>query len=356
MATTSPPATKHALVVGALGVTGRTLVAHLSTLPDWTVVGLSRRTPDYESPARHLAVDLLDLASCERQLAELPDTTHIFYAAYQDKPSMAEQVGPNLAMLVNAVESVEAVAPQLQRVVLVQGGKVYGVHLGPYKTPALETDARHLPPNFYYDQEDYLRRRQADAPWEWAAVRPSAICGFAVGNLMNLLAVIAVYAAICKELGLPLRFPGTPGAYQALFEVTDADLLARAMAWAATDERAANEAFNITNGDFFRWKYLWPKFAAFFGMAYAEPQTLPLAEFMGDKEPLWNAMVAKYGLQPYRFQDLVSWGFGDSSFRLDYDLMSDTGKARRAGFGAAVQSEAMFLRLFAQLRQDKIIP
>jgi hypothetical protein len=37
--------------------------------------------------------------------------------------------------------------------------------------------------------------------------RPEAVCGYAVGNPMNLLMVISVYAAISKELGLPLRFP-----------------------------------------------------------------------------------------------------------------------------------------------------
>lgn len=32
---------------------------------------------------------------------------------------------------------------------------------------------------------------------------------------MNLVIVIAVYAAISKELGRPLRFPGKPSAYTA---------------------------------------------------------------------------------------------------------------------------------------------
>jgi hypothetical protein len=30
---------------------------------------------------------------------------------------------------------------------------------------------------------------------------------------MSILPAIAVYASIAKELGLPLRFPGKPGAY-----------------------------------------------------------------------------------------------------------------------------------------------
>jgi GDP-D-mannose dehydratase len=35
-----------ALVVGISGITGRTLADHLAALGDWTVLGVSRRTPD----------------------------------------------------------------------------------------------------------------------------------------------------------------------------------------------------------------------------------------------------------------------------------------------------------------------
>lgn len=72
-----------------------------------------------------------------------------------------------------------------------------------------------MPPNFYYDQEDHLRERQRGKDWAFTALRPEAVCGFAVGNPMNLSMVIAVYAAISKELGIPLRFRdrgGLPGA------------------------------------------------------------------------------------------------------------------------------------------------
>nr|WP_289320182.1 hypothetical protein [Peribacillus simplex] len=62
-----------------------------------------------------------------------------------------------------------------------------------------------------------------------------------------------------KELGLPLRFPGKPGAYGSLLKVTYVGLLAKATVWAATEERCANQAFYITNGDMFRWNELWPK-------------------------------------------------------------------------------------------------
>jgi hypothetical protein len=69
---------------------------------------------------------------------------------------------------------------------------------------------------------------------------------------MNLTMVIAVYAAMSKELGLPLRFPGTMAACRALYQVTSADILATAADWAGSEPRAANEIFNIANGDYFR--------------------------------------------------------------------------------------------------------
>ena len=58
-------------------------------------------------------------------------------------------------------------------VTLMQGGKAYGVHLGPLKrVPLKESDGRTMPPNFYYDQEDLVRERQAGKRWTWTALRP----------------------------------------------------------------------------------------------------------------------------------------------------------------------------------------
>src|SRR3546814_13727048 len=80
-----------------------------------------------------------------------------------------------------------------------------------------------------------------------------------------------------------LRFPGKPGAWEAVYQVCDSQHLANAMLWCATDDRAANEVFNVTNGDFFRWKNVWPKFARFFDMEVDDVQTIRLAEFMADR-------------------------------------------------------------------------
>lgn len=282
--------------------------------------------------------------------------THIFYAAYQDRPTWAELVAPNLAMLVNVVEAVESVATNLQHISLMQGYKVYGAHLGPFKTPARESDAGHMPPEFNVDQQKFLEEQQKGKAWTWSALRPSVVCGFALGNPMNLAMVIAVYAAISKELGLPLRFPGKPDAYDKLIEMTDAGLLARATVWAATDKRCANQAFNINNGDLFRWNEMWPKIVRYFDLEVAPPLPMSLDVVMTDKEPLWNAMIEKYGLEQHTYKDVSPWRFGDFVFSWDYDMFADGSKARRFGFHEYINTEAMFMNIFDDLRRRKIIP
>jgi nucleoside-diphosphate-sugar epimerase len=349
-------ASKTAVVVGGLGVIGRNLLDHLARDDDWDLVGLSRRAPDFETRARFISLDLLDRAQCQAKLSGLTEATHIFYAAFQARPTWAEHGAPNLAMLANAVEAIEAVAPGLRHVHLVEGTKIYGSHLGPFKTPAKESDPPHMLPNFYYDQEMWLRRHQAGKSWTWSALRPQTVAGFAIGNPMNISTVIAVYAAISKELGLPLRFPGHPGAFRAIYQVTDSDHLARAMTWCATAPGAANDVFNVTNGDFFRWENLWPGFARFFEMEPGLVQTLSLTDFMADKAPVWEAIVEKHGLQPIPYRDLAAWPFADYVFGCHWDVMSDTLKIRRAGFHDCVDSEAAFLALFQKFRDMKVIP
>ena len=175
------------------------------------MIGVSRRGGESIGRVRYVAADLLHIDDTREKLSGLTEVTHIFYAAYQDRPTWAELVQPNLAMLVNIVEAIEPIAPGLKHVSLMQGYKVYGAHLGPFKTPARETDANHMPPEFNIDQQDFLEQRQKGKAWTWSALRPSVVCGFSLGNPMNLAMVIAIYASISKELGLPLRFPGKPG-------------------------------------------------------------------------------------------------------------------------------------------------
>ncbi|WP_397517845.1 SDR family oxidoreductase [Rhodococcus opacus] len=345
-----------AVVVGARGVIGGNLIDHLQATGEWEIIGLSRRGGPDTDRVRHIAVDLLDERDAADKLGELRDVTHIFYAAYQDRPSWAELVAPNVAMLVNTVNALEPVAAGLEHISLMQGYKVYGAHLGPFKTPARESDPPHMPPEFNVDQQQFLEDRQRGKRWTWSAIRPSVVCGFALGNPMNLALVIAVYATMSKELGVPLRFPGKPGAYTSLIEMTDAGLLAEATVWAATTPECANQAFNINNGDLFRWDEMLPKIADFFELDVASPLPMSMDVVMADKEPVWNDLVAKHGLAPTPYSDVSSWAFGDFVFGWDYDVIADGSKARRLGFHRHVETEQMFLDIFRDLRARKIIP
>jgi nucleoside-diphosphate-sugar epimerase len=345
-----------ALVVGPHGVIGRNLVSHLEEQGGWEVVGLSRRSATQAGAVRHISIDLLGTSDVQNELSKLSDVTHIFYAAYQDRPTWAELVEPNLTMLMNVVTAIEASSAELQHVSLMQGYKVYGAHYGPFKTPAREDDAGHMPPEFNVSQQDWLAARQKGKRWTWSALRPSIVCGFALGNPMNLALVIAVYAAMSKELGLPLRFPGSPGAYNSLIEVTDAKLLAKATVWAASEPKCANEAFDINNGDLFRWSEMWPAIADWFGLETAPPLPMKLDAVMADKASLWDSMIEKYGLAPTSYAEVSSWTFGDFVFAWDYDVLADGSKAHRFGLHEFVDSRAMFFEIFDDLRARRIIP
>jgi nucleoside-diphosphate-sugar epimerase len=345
-----------ALVVGARGVIGGTLVQHLQEIGGWRVIGLSRRGGESAEVVRHVSVDLLDAEETSRKLADLTGITHVFYAAYQDRPSFAELVEPNQRMLVNVLEAIEPVARNLRHVQLMQGYKVYGAHLGPFKTPAREDDPPHMPPEFNVEQQAFLEARQQGKQWTWSALRPSIVCGFALGIPMNLAMVIAIYATLSKHLGVPLRFPGKPGAYHSLIEMTDASLLGRAMVWAATEPRAANQAYNVNNGDLFRWEEMWPKIADYFEIPVAPTLPLSLATVMGDKQPAWEEIVAKHNLTPTSYRDVSSWAFGDAVFSWDYDLIADGSKARRHGFHEYIDTAEMFSRIFDDMRARSIIP
>jgi nucleoside-diphosphate-sugar epimerase len=347
-------ADRTALVVGARGVVGTNLIEHLAADGGWDVIGLSRRGGTGGPGIRHIATDLLDPASARALAPELTGVTHVFFAAYQDRPGWSELVAPNVTMLRTVLDAIGD-APRVRHVSLMQGYKVYGAHLGPFKTPAREDDPPHMPPEFNVGQQELLVDRQRGADWTWTAIRPSVVCGTALGNPMNLAMVIAVYASISRELGVPLRFPGKPGAYRSLLEMTDAGLLAAATVWAATDPRCANQAFNIANGDLFRWEEMWPRIARFFDLDVAPPLPMSLADVMADKEPVWQTLSRRHGLRA-SYDQVSSWAFGDFVFSWDYDMFADTSKSRRFGFHRYVDTFAMLEQAFTIMRRDRIIP
>jgi nucleoside-diphosphate-sugar epimerase len=348
-------AKKTALVLGGTGMVGRNLVMLLDSLPEWSTITASRRPPYFPTKSRHIACDMADEADCRAKLSDIAGVTHVFFCGHATGINWAGKAGRDTDLFRNAMDAVLPNVPKLEHVCLMQGSKYYGRHLGPFKTPAREDDARHMPPNFYYTQQDYLMKLASGQSWSWSCARPHIVCGYARTDL-NLTKPIAVYATISKELGLPLRFPGNPGAYRALHCASDVELLARAMVWMSTTPACGGEAFNVVNGDYFRWENMWPKIADYFGMECGPVQQIDLELMMADKEPLWNEIVRKHGLHPTPWAETAHWGYANYAFAPWWDVMLESLKMRTFGFHDYVDSEEMFVRIFDNFRRERFIP
>lgn len=344
-----------ALVAGASGIVGAGLARKL-VADGWRVLCASRSGGGNIAGAESFAVDLMQPHDCTRVLASHPGITHVFYAAYQQAASRSAEVAPNLAMLRNLVDAAAAAAPGLRKVVLVTGAKFYGIQWGATRTPCRESDPRQLPPNFYYDQEDYLRQAQQGQRWTWCNLIPPFVSGFAIGNPMNLVLGVGLYASVCREMGLPLRFPGSARAYESLHQIADAQQIGAAAAWAATSDSADNQAFNVSNGDPARWSRTWPQIAQFFGMELAEPKTMPLADVMPDQSGLWRRISARAGLRDVALQSVVNWAWLDYMLRMEHDVVLETGKIRRAGFHDCLETDQVFVQRLRELQEHRVLP
>ena len=342
-----------ALVVGASGIIGNAVVRELHGRPEWTVRALPRTFVDGVETVK---ADLTDAQATARALGAARDTTHVFYAALKSGTDLLDEERINGGMLRNLLDGLKAVGAPLQRVVHYQGAKVYGVHLGPTQAPFYEDDPRHMTPNFYYAQEDLLRQRSSAGDFEWSILRPDVVVGDIVGNPMNIVMVMGAFAALSKQARVPLRFPGTEKVYSGvLAQITDAAWMARASVWAALDPAASGEAFNLVNEPF-RWERIWRRVAAAFDMQAGPPQPFSLAKQMPLKAAAWQQLVAQHGLQTPPFEKLVGWWFGDFVFNTEFDMVSDMGKIRRAGFTEAVDTETSIVAAIERLRAARQLP
>ena len=345
-----------AVVAGATGLIGRRIAAHLQQ-GGWEVTGLCRK-PVSGPGVSLIGVDLTDPSDCRNKLAGLRQATHIIYAARYDHPEgVAESVDINAAMLRNLVEALDPAAKGLRHIHAVHGTKHYGHYVGPVEVPLREdTSPRSPTPNFYFPQEDFLRERQGGSGWSYSISRPHAFCDASWNEPRNIALLIAVYAAIQRELGLPLAYPGTEKSFRVATQFTALGLLVRAIAWMAEEPRCANQAYNVVNGDAPSWSDLWPRFASRFGMEPGPARLFDLAAYMADKEELWRGIVRKHGLRATSLRELVLWPYGNYVFKPEWDIVSDASKLRRAGYAETVDSARMFFEIFEFLRAENIVP
>ena len=165
-----------------------------------------------------------------------------------------------------------------------------------------------------------------------------------------------MYATLCKARNLPLSFPASVAAYQAIYQCTEATHLAKAIVWIATQKACANEAFNVTNGDYFRWENLWPRIADYFAVPIAPPRPMKLASVMAGHSERWSSLAQRERLRARPYKDLVLWSYLDFALAPEYDRMSDVTKLRRFGFHDVIDTEEMFIRYFDSYRKKKMIP
>jgi nucleoside-diphosphate-sugar epimerase len=358
-------APQKVLITGASGLLG---VAAIERFLDagWDVVGVSRRKPELPSgrDIDFLSVDLRDQEKARAAFEPLTDVTHIAYTALHEKPELVagwsskDQIDTNNAMLRNVVEPIVRSATNFQHISVLQGTKVYGVHLHPIPIPARERDARKDHPNFFFDQEAYVGEMGAKHGFSYTALRPQLVTGPTPGAL-NVLPAIGAYAAIRREKGEPFGFPGGPSF---VWEAADADLVGDVAVWAAQSPQAANEAFNITNGDVFEWRNVWPGIAETLGVEAGPDTPMSVTAYLAESADVWDKIVARYGLRSRSLRDLVGQGDQHADFAFAYGAPAgprafvSTVKLRQAGFAKVVDTEVSFRKALQSLIDNKLLP
>jgi nucleoside-diphosphate-sugar epimerase len=284
-------------------------------------------------------------------------------------------------MLQNFLDALDSTgaSQDLKRVILVTGAKHYGVHLGRPKEPMEESfpwlrDSK-WPPNFYYRQQDIVHKFCDEHKIEWIVTYPNDVIGYAKGNFMNLATALGIYAAVTKELGQDLVFPGNPFFYSSFDCFTESKLHAQFVEWAALSPRTGNQAFNVVNGDTESWENLWPRVANRFGMKVKENQfespvdpkhqemegeppvsifaeeiglvgqikpsnvklQLDLTKWNQDKRvrQAWGTLAEREGLETEAF-DKATWAFLNFILGREYPIVISMSKARQFGWAGYV--------------------
>ena len=349
---------KTALIAGAGGAASKRLIETLLADPGWSVLALARTPRPSSGRLTWISADLFDAEACRRALHQHSSVTHVFYTSRaKHGETGVESIPDNVAMLENILDAVEPVAVALDHVHIVEGTKWYGMHLGPFPTPAPEdADIGHLPDNFYYAQQRMLAARQQGKRWAWSASRPTFIYDFAPERARNAIAVLGAYAALCRELDIAFDYPGSQAAFDAERDFTDAALLARQIKFIATTPACRNAAFNTNNGDVARWSALWPALAAHLGARAGAVRPFSMNEWIRDKQPVWERIVRRHGLADTPLDDVADWAFADFHFGHPYNIVSSPKKLQSAGFHEMLDSAKMLLDHLTRYREARIFP
>ena len=273
-----------AVVTGATGLTGGAIVKALLSDNQYSkIYTLSRSQPPTAThdKIQHAHIDLQSSAdTMAKDLSSIEAASQhgiiVFFSAYLARDDEGEAAKVNGAMLQNFLDalSITGALKSVKRIVLTCGLKQYGVHLGQAKQPMHEEDAplapggeNKWPENFYYTQQEILRKNAKEGGYDWVVTLPQDVLGFAKGNFMNECTALGLYAAVGKlaDPDSELPFPGSKASYMGFNCWTSAKLHAKFVLWAAKAPNAGNQIFNVVNGDTESWQNLWPRVCARFG-------------------------------------------------------------------------------------------
>lgn len=374
---------KVAFITGGNGITGGAITEYLAkntTADQWSKIIVTSRSPfktsisdpriifialDFSESADNLATKMKSLCG---------DVTHAYFSSYVHKDDFKELNIANSSLFENFLSALRKVAPVLENVTLQTGGKHYNVHLGPVPSPCREEDPRRTASedNFYFPQEDFLVASQKGQKWTWNVVRPEAIIGWTVKpNGMNSAMTFALYFIICKELGLEASMPTNQLYWEGYDDVSCAQLIADLTIFVSTHPRCVNEAFNITNGDYFEWRYLWPRLASYFGASATPDQKFvkprpeegsvqldtSLAEWSKDKREVWNRICEKANLpQAKATFDSGTWAYQDWVFQRTWSATLSINKARKFGWNGHIDTHQAFVASFQKFKDLGQIP
>lgn len=352
---------RSALIAGVSGIVGNNLARHLLR-QGWQVSGLARRPSADIEGLNPIAADLLDPDGLKVALRALRPS-HVFITTWLRQPTEAENIRVNAAMVRNLLDATRS-GGSVGHVALVTGLKHY---LGPFEaygkgslpaTPFREEQPRLDIENFYYAQEDEVFAAAVRDGFGWSVHRPHTIIGYAVGNAMNMGVTLAAYGTLCRETGRSFLFPGSAAQWNGLTDMTDARLLAQHLEWAATTPAARDQAFNVVNGDIFRWNWMWSRLAQWFGLTPAPfpGESTPLERQLADAAPLWAEIARKHRLTEPDLNRLASAWHTDADLGRPIEVVTDMSKSRRLGFLGYQATDDAFFDLFTRLREARIIP
>jgi len=378
---------KVALITGANGITGNSILEYLTKTNDFSeIFALYRREPSFRYSDPRVKVVLIDLTSDLNELisklkaAGADRTTHVFFTAYIHSFDQEELVKKNGPMFENFIRAIDSIAPSLEAITLQTGGKYYGVHLRDCEM-MIESMGRFESnlPNFYFVQEDFLRSFQSEGKknWKWNITMPGPIIGLSKGNGMSLVPGLAVYFLVQKELGKKALWPGNSHSYHEILDCSYAPLIAEFSVFISTHPQFKNDLFNIYDDEkHFTWENIWCSIGRYYGVEIEEPTfkvtssnapsagkgfsdaarlEFSLADYIKDKKNVWETIVKKHGGRIEAW-DWAAFDFIDAHAGMNWGIRASMEKAKQLGWKRTVNTIDTIFECFHAYEEEGSIP